>query len=198
MSIEDGNVQELTQNSVAFSRPAWSPDGTQIIYDSVGDIHIYDIASQTSEPITDSNFWLQRPMWSPDGTRIAYEAYLGRNTTLFQVDLSTGEETQLSPSDRTDRHITWTNDPNQIVFQSTRLFPGRLYSLMLDQPMHISEIAIPPLSGSPTLSALWSSRCARTRLDRHSRTRLGTLTYFCVRLSNDSNHPIVMKKTLII
>lgn len=149
MSIDNLSIQALTQNNVAFSRPSWSPDGTQITYDSVGDIHIYDIATQTSEPITDSNFWLQRPMWSSDGSRIAYEVQRGRNTTLSEVELTTGEEFPLSTGDRADRHITWTNDPNQIVFQFTRLFPGRLYSLMVDQPTQISEIAIPPLSGSP-------------------------------------------------
>jgi len=94
LDVESGATQQLTDGAFDDVQPAWSPDGTQIVFvskrgeapDAHGNWDLYVVAPQpgagarqlTTHPGTDGDpeeDWLSGPpRYSPDGRRIAYLA----------------------------------------------------------------------------------------------------------------------------
>jgi hypothetical protein len=74
----DSGTKNPTSNLLSESRnPAWSPDGTQIAYESTrsGNSEIWVMnAEGTGEPVNVSQHgsWDSDPAWSPDGTQITF------------------------------------------------------------------------------------------------------------------------------
>jgi Tol biopolymer transport system component len=54
---------------------------------------------------------LYRPRWSPDGTRIAYNESVGTTTSVFVVDVATGETTFVAEGIADD----WLDDHTLII-----------------------------------------------------------------------------------
>ncbi len=76
MNADGSGQTNLTQNPAHDNLPDWSPDGSEIAFetDRDGDFEIYVIGADGSDPFnlsfafgTDAG-----PTWSPDGTLIAY------------------------------------------------------------------------------------------------------------------------------
>jgi hypothetical protein len=84
----------LTTLTYAVNPPLVSPDGSRFLYfiwgpeeRLQGDIHVFDLATNTDQAITeeafaDSKLW-ENPVWSPDGSSIAAELY--QPNGLYQV-----------------------------------------------------------------------------------------------------------------
>jgi Tol biopolymer transport system component len=77
----DGNgIRQLTapDNPICCAAtPAWSPDGTKIVFDSPQGIYVVDVASgsltKVVPPVPNENYEAYKdPTFSPDGTRIIY------------------------------------------------------------------------------------------------------------------------------
>lgn len=145
MSLDSQTIQPLTDSPHAIARPVWSPDGERIAYDSEGEIYIYEVVSGDTTRLTDDGFWDQLPSWSPDSKMIVYESNRRSDWRLYGIDITTQETFSISQPDRNDQHVTWMDD-RRILFQSTRQFPGRLYTVHLDNPAQIDEVFIPPLA----------------------------------------------------
>ena len=76
MDSDGGNLKRLTENQADDSSPAWSPDGTKILFSSNrngGFFQIYIMDADGKNPIrlTDG-IWETDPDWSPDGQQIAF------------------------------------------------------------------------------------------------------------------------------
>lgn len=146
MSPQGTDIRQLTQLSRAVARPAWSPDGNSVTYDSEGEIYIYNLADSTSQRLTTDSAWDQQPLWTQDGTAILYESYRGRFWYLYRVAVENGTPYRIATAEASDQHVALFGEDNRIVFQSTRNYPLRLYSLDLDRPETITPIPIPPES----------------------------------------------------
>ncbi|WP_419923377.1 cell wall-binding repeat-containing protein [Candidatus Poriferisodalis sp.] len=128
----DGADQtELNTGGGWESRPAWSPDGTQLAIDTglrLGlmnpdgtNLRIWHIASH----------WFTRLSWSPDGTRIALGRIAGPTedtanveTNIAIVEVATGDVTDITTADGTELNPHWSPDGSRIVF-NTRADGGR-------------------------------------------------------------------------
>jgi len=78
MNVDGSDQRRLTETDAGESFPAWSPDGTEISFDSDrdGNWEIYVMASDgsdlrrlTNDPADD---WITS--WSPDGSQIVFES----------------------------------------------------------------------------------------------------------------------------
>ncbi len=144
IKVGDSVAYELTAGPGYDSSPAWSPEGSWIVYTAEEDsrninLRILKISTGETWPLTAGEHVNVDPAWSPDGTRIAYvSTYPGGWFNIFVVPVENGKggkPIQLTTpndygSDRlyfgnTDLHIepTWSPDSKELIFLSNRGIP---------------------------------------------------------------------------
>ncbi len=110
--------------------PAWSPDGTEILFVSNRG-HIYGTGgfwSMKAEPGAagreihyEETAWKARPDFSPDGKRIVYASYLGQQWhQLWVIPAQGGDALPLSYGDFDNVAPRWSPDGKRIAFISNR------------------------------------------------------------------------------
>jgi Tol biopolymer transport system component len=81
-------------------RPAWSPDGRQIAFQSNrdGPFHIYLMNADGSQPraLTHGPADDRHPQWTPDGQTLVFDRTLGQTQEIWALDLRDGKETPLT------------------------------------------------------------------------------------------------------
>jgi Tol biopolymer transport system component len=74
MDIPDGKPKRLTLGNAREFQPAWSPDGTSIVYvtwsSAGGQLWKVSASGGTSQQLSKPAALYSNPVWSPDGTRI--------------------------------------------------------------------------------------------------------------------------------
>ncbi len=135
--VNKGVVSRLTEGSSPELNPAWSPDGTQVVFLRIAGDQAQvvikntnsgkeQLLTTTQSPIStwlaDSNpfFGCYGPAWSPDGQRIvvADELSPGGGYGLFSVAVKTGERNQLTtpPGVQRDTCPHFSPDGRSIAF----------------------------------------------------------------------------------
>jgi len=115
--------------------PAVSPDGSQIAFasDRDGNWEIYIArADGSDEPqrLTYNTFAVDMaPLWSPDGKSLVFASIRKGNWDLFQFDVASGAESQLTNSPANDLFPSWSPDGKQIIYQSARSGNSQIYSV---------------------------------------------------------------------
>ena len=133
--VKTGRVTQMTDNLDfgSLGRPAWSPDGQQIVFDAGSDPEVtgqhdhklYLIHADCSDlrQVTSGDANDIMPTWSPDGEWIAFH----RNCALWLVhpDGSDAQELLGSSEEFCASMIAWSPDGQQIAFLniSERVLP---------------------------------------------------------------------------
>jgi Tol biopolymer transport system component len=118
----------LTTDAGVDSDPAWSPDGTKIVFVSnrsphAGDFEIYKMdangTNQTRLTNASSIGHDADPGWSADGTEIVFTSNRDGNFDLYKVKAdNTGSATHLTEtSPGSDTFPAWSPDGTKIAFQ---------------------------------------------------------------------------------
>jgi dipeptidyl-peptidase-4 len=112
-AIKDERQKEAMQRySVAAYH--WSPDSKKLLFDSLGQLWLYNLDNGIGVQLTSSNDASVDPKFSPDGSRIAYV----RKHNLYVRDVSGGREEAL----------TKDNDPNLLNGEVDWVYEEELYS----------------------------------------------------------------------
>jgi dipeptidyl aminopeptidase/acylaminoacyl peptidase len=107
----------LTNASASDQRPAWSPDGSKIVFSSNrdGNFEIYVINADgtnpqrlTVDPALDSN-----PAWSPDGSKVVFDSNRGGSTGVYAMN---GDGTNPAMLADHGGYPAWSPDGSKIAF----------------------------------------------------------------------------------
>jgi uncharacterized repeat protein (TIGR01451 family) len=104
------------------ARPAWSPDGTTILFDSFRsgnpDIWSIPVAGGSLTRLTFSKNLDQAPCWSPDGTQYAFAAVQGSGAPNIWTRPSAGGPAVLLHDDpaNTDGLPDWSPDGTKVAY----------------------------------------------------------------------------------
>jgi serine/threonine protein kinase len=116
----DGTNAVELQLGVSPYNPAWSPDGSKIVYAACDQadrnkcgLFVYDMESKASKMITTDGGGA--PQWSPRGDKIVYRA---GNPNVFVVNPDGSGIKQLTSGKSNDGQPVWSNDGNFIFWRS--------------------------------------------------------------------------------
>lgn len=125
----------------AYSRPAWSPDGKQVVISSgqPGNLHLFVVPSGTPNPtlVTAPPGDCVDARWSPEGSSIVFTVRNGGGSQLYLVHPDGSGLERLSDGTAHDRQPDFSPDGRQVVFSSDRSGTWQLY-------------VVPTSGGAPT------------------------------------------------
>lgn len=147
-----GNLQNLTNEPEADIEPAWSPDGSQIVFTSYrgdGNARIYLMNADGSDVrllVAESGGW--EPAWSPGGDQIAFTSYGDNSQEIFVINTDGSGLRALTDNDYLDGYAAWSPDGTQIVYVS--------------QPQDVDDLYITDLDSGDSWSLTHNSEGATT------------------------------------
>lgn len=102
------------------SKPALTPDGSQIYFSYSGDI--FKVASNggLALKVVSMGGIESNPRVSPDGKYMAFSSNEQGNNNVYVVPVDGGEITQLTFHDASDIPVSWAADSKSIFFESNR------------------------------------------------------------------------------
>ncbi len=122
--VTGGEIQLLTDGMGDERQPAWSPDGSKIVFFSYrdGNYHLWTINKNGSDlkQLTFGYFDEREPHWSPDGKRITFSSDRSGNYDIWEMVLATGELKQRTKDSANDYQPAYSADGKQIAFVSVR------------------------------------------------------------------------------
>jgi Tol biopolymer transport system component/imidazolonepropionase-like amidohydrolase len=117
-----GAAENLTKDRYLDTDPAWSPDGTKLVYSSdkggqLLQLWIRDLASGQERQLTKLTTQPQGATWSNDGTRIAFFDVDGmwRRAPVSVVDVASGQVTRIHDSLFSPGTPTWSPDGARVA-----------------------------------------------------------------------------------
>ena len=155
LPVAGGEAEALTSGTEGVTAFAWSPDGSRIAYtmtdpvtpamkerqEKFGDythedqdhrmaqLHLLDVATKATRPLTSGTFVVGAFDWSPDGTRLAFDhrvnsdAGSSGSADISLVDVASGRVTALVTLAGPDSSPRWSPDGRRLVFQSVMATP---------------------------------------------------------------------------
>jgi Tol biopolymer transport system component len=132
MNADGSGVTRLTDARGEDREPAWSPDGTKIVFvsyggtaeGSSGDIMLMNADGTGLTNLTRFSGLDDEPAWSPDGTKIVWRTNrAGSDAEVFVMNADGTDPVQITNHEGVDDEPAWSPDGTKIVFR--RCNPNR-------------------------------------------------------------------------
>ncbi len=129
MPVDGGEAVPITDEFGDTRQPAWSPDGSRIVFQSFRDAnwHIWSISADGSDlkQHTFGPYDDREPHWSSDGNSIVFASDRAENYDIWLLDVTSGELQQLTTHEDNDYGPAFSPDGSSIAFVSVRdTLPG--------------------------------------------------------------------------
>ena len=136
MDADGTDAVNLSRNTATDQLPLWSPDGTNIAFqsdrDGVGEIFVMNSDGSNQRNITDNPAADGWPCWSPEGTRMAFVSSRDGDMEIYVVNADGSGLTKLTNNSAWDGGPTWSSDGTQIAFETNRDGDYRVYVMNAD------------------------------------------------------------------
>jgi TolB protein len=136
MDWNGANAKQLTKHGSIALAPAWSPDGTQLVFTSYlrGPPALFLLTPQEGylKLLWDKGGVNSSASFSPDGSQIAFASSSSGNVDVFVMPIEGGEPTRLTTSRGIDTQPAWAPNGRQIAFTSTRSGSPQIYLMDVD------------------------------------------------------------------
>jgi len=109
----------LPQTTTGPTSPAWSPDGTALVYSMHGSLWRQSLDSGTAVELTSGPGYDYQPDWSPDGERIIFTRYNADALELHLLDVDSGTVIPLTSDGAVNLEPRWSPDGSRVAFVST-------------------------------------------------------------------------------
>jgi Tol biopolymer transport system component len=126
MDMDGSHQRRITQDTLAYYHPQFSPDGTRILFYShvEGNDEIFSMDTSGSDlrnlSNTPGNDNLSQ--FSPDGAMIVFTSDRDGNREIFSMNVDGSDQTRLTENVYPDYCPTFSPDGMQILFYQFRLF----------------------------------------------------------------------------
>jgi Tol biopolymer transport system component len=125
------DIKRIAKSSSMNAHPTWSPDGTQIVFESshewhgLASIYTMDANGNNVKCLTPEIKFCKSPSWSPDGKKVAYCVFMregGKSDILFMPDtiLTMDSNGQDKQNIANGWYPSWFPDSQHIAFFSAR------------------------------------------------------------------------------
>ncbi len=113
-----------------------SPDGSQIVFDLLGDLYLLPINGGQADTLTNGMPYDSQPRFSPDGSKIIYKSDEKGGEGIWTVSLDTLREKKQLTKGKNDHYESpnWSPDGDFYVFTKGkgRFGPSKLYMAHID------------------------------------------------------------------
>jgi Tol biopolymer transport system component len=120
VALAAGPILQVTADGTSSVRPAWSPDGTQIAFQTSQDnnYRIYIMAADGSgrRLVSQGAVDDRHPAWSPDGKMLAVDTGTELKREVALIDLASGARTTITSMDAFASFPAWSPDGNRLSF----------------------------------------------------------------------------------
>jgi Tol biopolymer transport system component len=112
-------LTQITDDDNSNTEPDWSPDGSQLVYNTWGDFEtgliLVNADGSGRQRFLDFD---HEPAWSPDGSQIAVVSARSGNFEIYVVEVDGSGSTRITDNAALDNTPTWSPDGSQIAFYS--------------------------------------------------------------------------------
>ena len=113
-------IRQLTNTAAVNMRPAWSPDGARIAFqsDRDGAFHIFlmDRDGGNVRQLTSGTADDRHAAWSPDGKLLAVDSGTSTRREIWTVDVSSGARKQITSLGAVASFPSWSPDGTRLAF----------------------------------------------------------------------------------
>ena len=138
------------------SQPAWSPNGSQIAFESNrrGDTDLWTIAPDASalKELTFSAGFDGDPTWDPSETKIAFETNRNGNFDVYVINADGSGQRRLTTDAANDMDPAWSPDGTSIAFTSDRSGSRQIWTMNADGSNEQQVTDSPALDALPAYS----------------------------------------------
>jgi Tol biopolymer transport system component len=115
-----GAILQVTADGTSSVRPAWSPDGTHIAFQTSEQnaYHVYTMAADGSDRqlVTQGGNDDRHPTWSPDGSTLAVDTGTELKREIALLDLKSGTRSVITNLGGFASFPTWSPDGSRLSF----------------------------------------------------------------------------------
>ncbi|MBN1292886.1 MAG: PD40 domain-containing protein [Candidatus Latescibacteria bacterium] len=138
MNDDGSEITKITDSRGMNKFPAWSPDGTRIVFmsnrikDSAYDIFTVNADGTNLVRLTEFRGWNGHPDWSPDGKRIIFDSAYQGDFEIYSMNTDGTDVINLTQHDGWDNRPQWSPDGTRIAFVTKRDDNFEIYVMNAD------------------------------------------------------------------